>query len=141
MHKPGMRRRTFVQTGLAGLAGAAIPPALPPQSSEAYGTANAETGKIIYRTLGRTGIKLPVISIGAVSFAPGLYRRALDLGIRHVDTAPSYRNGNHERMLGQILKGRRRDSFVVATSFSAEHYLDRTKRIFRAILRANARAA
>jgi predicted aldo/keto reductase-like oxidoreductase len=131
MKASGIRRRTFVQTGVAGLAAAAIAPILPPQPSEVQVGAYDPGGKFIYRTLGKTGIRLPVVSIGAVSFDPGLYRRALDSGIRHIDTAPSYRNGNHERMLGQVFKSRRRDSFVVATSFSAEPYRERGKRVFK----------
>jgi predicted aldo/keto reductase-like oxidoreductase len=127
----GIGRRTFVRTGVAGLAGAAIAPVLPPQPNEVHLGSDAPAAKSIHRMLGKTGIRLPIISIGAVSFDPGLYHRALELGIRHIDTAPSYRNGNHERMLGQVFKGRPRDSFVVATSFSAESYVDRIKRIFK----------
>jgi len=66
-------------------------------------------------TLGRTGIKVPIVGIGAVSYDQGICRRALDLGIRHIDTSSQYRNGNHEKMLGEALKGRPRDSFVIAT--------------------------
>jgi len=128
--KPG--RRHFVRTGLAGLAGAALSSAC--KSSRETSSAPAKKtpdAKIIYRSLGRTGIRLPIVSMGAVSFDPGLYRLALASGIRHFDTAPAYRNGNHERMLGQVFKGLPRDSFVVATSFDPLHYLDRENRTFR----------
>ena len=131
MKEPGMQRRAFVRTGLAGLAGAAMPSVHPRERSEAHGALNQRARKFIYRTLGKTGIRLPIISIGAVSFDPGLYRLALDSGIRHIDTAPSYRNGNHERMLGEIFRGRQRDSFVIATSFSAERYREPNKRVFK----------
>ena len=44
--------------------------------------------KIIYRTLGKTGIKLPVITMGVQnSDNPNLVRAALDAGMVHLDTA------------------------------------------------------
>jgi aryl-alcohol dehydrogenase-like predicted oxidoreductase len=72
--------------------------------------------KIIYRTLGKTGIKLPVVSMGVMySDNPNLVRAALDGGIVHMDTAPNYQGGNSERMIGEVIKGRPRDSFVIST--------------------------
>jgi predicted aldo/keto reductase-like oxidoreductase len=46
----------------------------------------------------------------------GLIRAALDAGIVYIHTSSSYAEQNHERMLGAVLRGRRRDSFVVASS-------------------------
>lgn len=67
------------------------------------------------RTLGRTGLRLPVVSAGSAHDA-GLIRAALDAGIIYIHTSSSYAEQNHERMLGQVLRGRRRDSFVIASS-------------------------
>jgi predicted aldo/keto reductase-like oxidoreductase len=124
-------RRRFLKAGLAGLAGATLLPACKQQNKIAASREKRQPREFVYRTLGKTGIKLPIVGIGAVSFDPGLYRSALDSGIRHVDTAPTYQNGNHERMLGTVFKSRPRDSFIVATSYSADRYLDREKRAFR----------
>jgi aryl-alcohol dehydrogenase-like predicted oxidoreductase len=132
MDKSSLGRRRFIKAGLAGLAGATLLPALKPQKESAASLGKTKATKIVYRTLGKTGIKVPIVGIGAVSFDPNLYRSALDSGIRHVDTAPSYQKGNHERMLGGVFKGRPRDSFVVATSFDPDRYLDREKRVFKA---------
>ncbi len=72
--------------------------------------------KIIYRTLGKTGIKLPVVSMGVMhSDNPNLVRAALEGGIVHMDTAPNYQMGQSERMIGEVIKGRPRDSFVIST--------------------------
>lgn len=46
-----------------------------------------------------------------------LVHEALDLGINFFDTAPNYGKGSSERTLGEALKGRRRDSFVLSTKF------------------------
>jgi D-threo-aldose 1-dehydrogenase len=41
--------------------------------------------------------------------------RAWDAGIRHFDTAPHYGHGLSEHRLGEILRRRRRDDFVLST--------------------------
>jgi acyl-CoA synthetase (AMP-forming)/AMP-acid ligase II len=46
---------------------------------------------------------------------PELVRAALDAGIVHFDTAHYYQRGRNEEMIGQMIKGRPRDSFVIAT--------------------------
>ena len=43
-------------------------------------------------------------------------RRALDLGITFFDTADAYTRGNHERLIGQALAGRRQQA-IIATKF------------------------
>ena len=47
--------------------------------------------------------------------AIGAVRRAWDLGIRHFDTAPHYGHGLSEHRLGEILRRRPRDEFVLST--------------------------
>ena len=72
--------------------------------------------KPITRRLGRTGIDLPVVSMGVMrADNPGLVRAALKSGMVHLDTAHGYQRGNNEGMLGKILKEYPRDSFVLAT--------------------------
>ena len=68
-----------------------------------------------YRTLGKTGIKLPVVSMGTYD-ATALAQQALEAGITHIDTSAEYNQGNDERMFGELFKGRPRDSFVIGTS-------------------------
>jgi aryl-alcohol dehydrogenase-like predicted oxidoreductase len=44
-------------------------------------------------------------------------RKALELGITFFDTAEAYGPFTNEEMLGRVLKGHRRDQFVIATKF------------------------
>lgn len=72
---------------------------------------------ITQRTLGKTGISLPVVSMGVMNAdVPGLLRRAYELGIRHFDTAAVYQNGRNEEMVGQVIKEMGvRDKVVIST--------------------------
>jgi aryl-alcohol dehydrogenase-like predicted oxidoreductase len=81
---------------------------------------------MLYRTLGRTGIKVSPYALGALALGTpignpdhgdsvGIIRKALDAGINFVDTADAY--GESEVVVGKALKGRR-DSVVLATKFS-----------------------
>jgi uncharacterized protein len=111
----GMDRRAFLKRGLIGLAGAgaaAVPfaPARVPQA------AAAGKGPVIKRKLGRTGIVLPIVSMGVMNADnDNLVRAALDAGMVHLDTAHAYQRGRNEEMIGRVLAGRPRDSFVIAT--------------------------
>jgi aryl-alcohol dehydrogenase-like predicted oxidoreductase len=81
-----------------------------------------ETGKeqekqVIYRQLGRTGIKVPIISmgVGAVS-SPGIIQAAYEAGVRHFDTAANYQYGRNEQMVGNVLtKLGVRDQAIIGT--------------------------
>jgi predicted aldo/keto reductase-like oxidoreductase len=76
----------------------------------------ANREKWTWRALGKTGIRLPVISFGVMNCDnPNLVKAALDRGLVHLDTAHGYMQGRNEEIIGQNLKGRPRDSFVIAT--------------------------
>ncbi len=77
-----------------------------------------------YRTLGRTGVKVSTISLGGwLTFGNSvepdttkkIARRALDLGVNHVDTADVYAQGQCETVLGTALAGVRRSSYVLGS--------------------------
>lgn len=70
--------------------------------------------KLIYRTLGKTGMRVPVIGMGMLlSCNGGLLRAALDAGITHFDTTAGLpQQLRNEVIIGEVLKGRPRDSFV-----------------------------
>ena len=60
---------------------------------------------MIYRTLGRTGVSIPIVSMGVMnSNNPNLLKVGWQLGIRHFDTAWIYQGGNNEKMVGSVLK-------------------------------------
>ena len=55
--------------------------------------------KFIYRTLEKTGIRLPVINMGTDNTNnPELVRAALDKGVKLLATSEAYQNGNNETM-------------------------------------------
>ncbi|CCK25101.1 aldoketoreductase [Streptomyces davaonensis JCM 4913] len=77
-----------------------------------------------YRTLGRTGVKVSALALGAMNFgrighttqdeATALVDEALDAGINLIDTADWYSVGESEEMVGKAIAGRR-DDIVLAT--------------------------
>jgi predicted aldo/keto reductase-like oxidoreductase len=71
--------------------------------------------KFVYRTLGRTGLRLPIVSVGS-SYSIELVRIALDRGLAYIHTSSEYSARNHERLLGRVFQNRPRDSFVIGTS-------------------------
>eukprot|EP00850_Spirogloea_muscicola_P003677 SM000015S01177 [mRNA] locus=s15:191981:193847:+ [translate_table: standard] len=79
-----------------------------------------------YRQLGRTGLKVSVLSYGAwVSFgnqvdveaAKRLIKKAYDLGVNFFDNAEVYANGKAEEIMGQAIRelGLRRSDLVIST--------------------------
>ncbi|MFC2163582.1 aldo/keto reductase [Acidobacteriota bacterium] len=107
-------RRDFLKNGVTGLAGVVVVPTILKKGSNTFGSVKKE-GKFIYRTLGKTGIKLPLVSMGTYD-ATGVTKAALDAGIVHIDTSADYNEGNDERMFGEVFKSRPRDSYVIGTS-------------------------
>jgi aryl-alcohol dehydrogenase-like predicted oxidoreductase len=79
-----------------------------------------------HRVLGRTGIRVSPLCLGAMMFGSWgnpdedecvrMVHTALDAGVNFVDTADVYDAGNSERILGRALAGRR-DDVVLATKF------------------------
>ena len=106
-----INRRDFLRSGIAGAAGIV---ALSPSLISA--TTSDQQKDIISRTLGKTGMKVPVISFGVMrADNPNLCKAAYEKGIKLFDTANGYQNGNNEIMLGNLLKDYTRDSFYLAT--------------------------
>lgn len=106
-------RREFLKAGVAGIAGASI---LAKCSGDQPNPDNqSKNQKIVYRILGRTGIQLPVVSMGS-AYGIELVQTALDEGIVYIHTSSGYSERNHERLLGKVFRNRPRDSFVIGTS-------------------------
>lgn len=127
MSKKKMGRRNFLKSSAAGLGGFLY------LSSNEKSLSGKEprpkSEKINYRTLGRTGIKLPVITMGVMNTNnPALVSAALSNGLYFLDTAQTYQRGTNESMLGELLKGRPRDSFAIATK--AHLPLDRSTGLY-----------
>ncbi|MDI9893571.1 aldo/keto reductase [Rhodococcus sp. IEGM 1381] len=83
-----------------------------------------------YRLLGRSGLRVSPLSLGAMTFGAAwgwgadegdsrrIFDAYLDAGGNMVDTANIYTDGQSEQYLGRFLRGRR-DSVVVATKYAA----------------------
>jgi len=78
-----------------------------------------------YRALGRTGIKVSPLCLGAMMFGQWgntdhqdsirIIHRALDAGINFIDTADVYAAGESEEIVGKALAGGKRDNVILAT--------------------------
>ena len=77
------------------------------------------------RTLGRTGVKVSPLCLGAMMFGAWgntdhddsvrIIHAALDAGINFIDTADVYSRGESEEIVGKALAGGRRENAVLAT--------------------------
>jgi predicted aldo/keto reductase-like oxidoreductase len=103
-------RRGFLRSGITGAGMVAFSPAI------VSAAASLQEKNIIYRTLGRTGMKVPVISFGVMrSDEQNLCKAAYDKGVRLFDTANNYLEGKSEIMLGNLFRNYPRNSFILAT--------------------------
>ncbi|MEU2701663.1 aldo/keto reductase [Micromonospora aurantiaca (nom. illeg.)] len=90
-----------------------------------------------YRTLGRTGVQVSTLALGAMNLGPigrttqdeatALVGAALDAGINLIDTADAYGNGISEEMVGRAIAGRR-DDVVLATKAALPMGEERNRR-------------
>jgi aryl-alcohol dehydrogenase-like predicted oxidoreductase len=78
-----------------------------------------------YRMLGRTGVKVSPLCLGAMNFPDPtpedesirFIHKAIDTGINFIDTANVYNHGESERVVGQALADGIREKIVLATKF------------------------
>lgn len=104
--------------GAAGASGAA----------ELADPVEAAAGPLPRQVLGKTGVQVPILGFGTApcgirrSLANGaaLYHEAIDLGVTYLDTAPSHTGyGRAQAQLGQVLKERRKEVFLVTRCHEA----------------------
>jgi len=106
---PNQSRRKFLQAGLALPAAGLI-------SSSSLGSAFQETRstpEVVYRTLGKTGLKVTGVGYG-IGFVPhtDVVARAIDMGVNYYDTSRDY--GDSEKIFSGVIKGKR-DKIIIAT--------------------------
>jgi aryl-alcohol dehydrogenase-like predicted oxidoreductase len=83
-----------------------------------------------YRSLGRTGMQVSPLCLGAMMFGPWgepdhdasikIIHTALDSGINFIDTADVYSQGESEIIVGKALADGRRDDVILATKFHGQ---------------------
>ena len=120
MRNPITRRKYLALTAAAAgmTAAAAIPD-------------TAKPGTLPKRVLGRTGVEVPILGFGSGSRFCNAYKgkddeavavlhRAVDLGVTYFDTATSYGSGYAQRMMGQVLNGRRKEVFIATKIYGGK---------------------
>ena len=80
-----------------------------------------------YRSLGRTGVQVSSLALGAMNFgamgrttqddATAIIDAALEGGVNVIDTADFYSNGESEQMVGRAIAGRRDDIVLTTKAF------------------------
>jgi predicted aldo/keto reductase-like oxidoreductase len=97
-------RREFLSRGAAGaVTGAWLAGAVLSEHPEPAPIPSAR--EMLVRTLGTTGIKVPIVSMGVMNAeVPDLVMRAYEKGIRLLDTSAYYQRGRNEEMIGTVLK-------------------------------------
>lgn len=133
MSEKDINRREFVGKTSLGFFSTAIGiPLLPTNNVD-----QDKKHKIIYRTLGRTKLQIPIVSFGVMNTdSPDMIKKALDMGIKYLDTAHGYLRGNSEKVIGNVLEetGKRKDVYI---STKMRFARDREKKMF--LLKGNAR--
>ncbi len=99
------------------------------------------------RALGKTGLKLPVLSFGTAPLgqeycaidlqeATAALHTALDLGINFIDTSPYYGRGMSEVLLGMALRGVPRDRYILGTKlgrYDQAHFDFSARRVIESV--------
>ena len=111
--KQGFSRREFLFKTMGGAAAAGIMG----KTGLKLSAQAAKNTQPVTRVLGRTGIRVPVVSMGVMNADnPALVKRSFEMGIRHFDTASGYQKGRNEEMVGSVIKElKARDQVIIAT--------------------------
>ena len=89
-----MERREFLLKSAAGVFTTGLAAPLPRMTTDG----KQENPKIIYQIMGRTGLKVPVLSFGVMNTdSPELIKKALEMGCL-LYTSPSPRDRTRSRM-------------------------------------------
>jgi predicted aldo/keto reductase-like oxidoreductase len=111
----GLNRRDFLKVGLAGTTSALLGWEGLANAMDYASAGSFVFPASVYRTLGRTGLKITIVSFGAMLTPESeVMSIAFDHGVNYVDTARRYMGGKNEEIVGKALKGRR-DKVYVAT--------------------------
>lgn len=112
-------RRRFLSTTATGLVSAGLA-GLAPRASFAQQQPDEPkktSGGIIHRRLGRTGLEIPIVSMGVMNANnPEIVQASYEIGMRHFDTAAGYQFGRNEQMVGSVINRLGvRDKVVIGT--------------------------
>jgi aryl-alcohol dehydrogenase-like predicted oxidoreductase len=114
MNNDKITRREFIESATLTVASATVLPSVLESEAEAKTT-------LPQRTLGRTGVKVPIIAFGCGSRflmyekedeALRALNHVIDSGITYLDTAMDYGKGMSETRVGMLMKTRRKDVWL-----------------------------
>jgi predicted aldo/keto reductase-like oxidoreductase len=95
------RRKFLYGTGALALAPVALSQLELPK---AFAAEAAKPTNIIRRKLGRTGLEVPIVSMGVMrADNPAVVQESINIGVRLFDTADGYQNGLNEEMIGRVV--------------------------------------
>ncbi len=107
-----MDKREFLRLSSAAIAGTVVSTS----AKTASFSKDLNSDQPIIRTLGKTGIQLPVVSSGGVPVDnPNLVREIFRSGMKHFDSAHVYQNGGVDKMLGEMTGEFGREQFIIST--------------------------
>lgn len=111
-----MGRRDFLKLGVVTATGAAMGMGV---GSFFDGQAKGPISPV-YRALGRTGLKVTIVSLGAMLTPEHeVMEAAFDMGVNYVDTARRYMGGRNEEIVAKAIKGRREKVYVATKTVSS----------------------
>lgn len=112
----GISRRNFIKASMVGTATALIaPPAFAETLQQMAAAEQTAFPDPAYRTLGRTGLKITVVSFGAMlTPEPEVIRVAVERGVNYIDTARKYMGGKNEEIVGKAVKGMRDKVYIAS---------------------------
>jgi len=133
--KGKVTRRGFISTAVSGIVSAGVlgmtgrRAFAREEKQDEKAMKGQEPKKILRRTLGRTDIEIPIISMGVMnSDNPALVKASYELGIRYFDTAAYYMEGRNEQIVGQVIKDLGvRDKTVIGTKIFHPGFREKTK--------------
>lgn len=100
-----------------------------PEAAAPRGGRDADPSLDTYRLLGRSGLRVSPLALGAMTFgedwgwtagaeeARRIFDAYVDRGGNFIDTANQYTNGSSERLVGAFAEGRR-EQLVIATKYT-----------------------
>ena len=124
-------RRNFIRNSLLAVTGTGL---AGKSFSKPVSNLNADGEKVkfVHRTLGKTGIQIPIVSMGTGNTSDQkLVEKALDEGVKLLATSSYYQNGNNEIMIGKAIRNRSRDSIMIMTSAGDSKWVDHQAGLYK----------